>query len=588
MKAANSKKTQKKTKTSAAWFENLNNRRAFILLALLCFIYYGNTIFNDYSLDDVYVTNNEQVKKGFSAIGEIFTTQYARNIFEDGESLSFGYRPVVKTTFAIEYAIFGSNPHISHLINLLLYLLTVFMVFVILKKLFSSYDHAGILFPLTITILFLIHPVHTEVVSSLKNRDELMSFLFSLLSCWFFYHFTTRKGIHHLITGLVLFVTAYLSKSSAIAFLAVIPFLLWFMPEANKKRIVLVAAVLVMAWIGIKFGVAQLFPDRSRPKQFVENPMLNYNKLQRIPTGLFILLFYLKMIFIPYPMRFYYGYNLFPVKTWEDPVIWISLVIHLALFILALYSFKRKKWLFWGIILYLIFISMYSNIVRLIMGIAADRFLYAASLGFSIVVAGFLFQVFKISQDFRQVTARNLKNFGVILLLLFVITVIYTNRRNVQWKTQESLVAHDIDYLKNSARANYIYAGMLKNEAMKDATDNNGFSSWEKVRKAEEHYRQALQVYPDYYQAYNMLGSIYFSFYKNHQIAVEYFSKAVQINPSYVPAIGNLAWVYFKMKNFSEAEKYYQLAIKLKPHNPQFKEELNRLYEEAGDTTRVR
>ncbi|NLJ07643.1 MAG: tetratricopeptide repeat protein, partial [Sphingobacteriales bacterium] len=170
----------------------------------------------------------------------------------------------------------------------------------------------------------------------------------------------------------------------------------------------------------------------------------------------------------------------------------------------------------------------------------------------------------------------------------FVITVIYTNRRNVQWKTQESLVAHDIDYLKNSARANYIYAGMLKNEAMKDATDNNGFSSWEKVRKAEEHYRQALQVYPDYYQAYNMLGSIYFSFYKNHQQAVEYFSKAVQINPSYVPAIGNLAWVYFKMKNFSEAEKYYQLAIKLKPHNPQFKEELNRLYEETGDTTRVR
>lgn len=563
--------------------QNLRFRNICLFLTFLSFIYYGNTLRNGYSLDDVYVTNNEQVKKGFSALPEIFSSLYTFQIFEEGKPLNFGYRPVVKATFAIEYAFFGKNPHISHLINILLYVLTVCLVFLIFRLLLNQIYHQYVIFPLLATIIFLIHPIHTEVVSSLKNRDELLSFLFGLLALILFYHFVSGKGFHYLILGFVSFIIAYLSKSSAIAFLAIIPFLLWFMPQVNRKKIIVVGVLLIITWLGIKLSVAQMFPDRYRPKQIVENPMLNFNQFERIPTGIFILLFYLKMIFLPYPMRFYYGYNLFPVKGWDDPVVWISLMLHLGLLALAIYSFRRWRWLFWGIFIYLIFISMYTNIVRLIMGIAADRFLYAPSLGFSLIVAGLLLKMPQNNYDLRRFTQKAVIRTMLILLFLLLTTFVLTIQRNIQWRSQESLVKHDIRFLKNSARANYIYAGMLKNEALKDAQDKNGFHSWEKVEQSLEHYRQAIKVYPGYYQAYNMMGLVYFEFYQNQEKALSYFKKAIELNPSYVPALGNLAWTLFKMKNYQQAEKYYREAIQLSPDNPKLKQELNDLLEEAGE-----
>ena len=147
----------------------------FIVFA---FILYGNTIQNNYSIDDDYVTfSDPTVRKGIKAIPEIFTSLYA-NVYDAGKEIKFGYRPVVKTTYAIESEFFGANPHISHLINILLYALTSILLFFLLRRFFKE---SHILFPLLVTTLFMAHPVHTEVVSSLKNRDELLSFMFNII-----------------------------------------------------------------------------------------------------------------------------------------------------------------------------------------------------------------------------------------------------------------------------------------------------------------------------------------------------------------------------------------------------------------------
>ena len=79
--------------------------RYIIFITVVAFILYGNTIPNDYSFDDVYVTNNLDVQSGFRAIPKIFTSLYA-NMYEDGKPLTFGYRPVVKASYAIEYGFF--------------------------------------------------------------------------------------------------------------------------------------------------------------------------------------------------------------------------------------------------------------------------------------------------------------------------------------------------------------------------------------------------------------------------------------------------------------------------------------------------
>ena len=92
-------------------------------ILLFTFLLYGNSIKNGYAFDDNYVTvinpekpDNPRIEKGIRGIPEIFASHYIQS-----KDQSFEYRPLVLTTFAIEYQFFGSNPYVSHFINVLLY-----------------------------------------------------------------------------------------------------------------------------------------------------------------------------------------------------------------------------------------------------------------------------------------------------------------------------------------------------------------------------------------------------------------------------------------------------------------------------------
>jgi len=194
----------------------------FVLTAAL----YGNTLLNRYAIDDPLVTNNPIVQKGVKGIPEIFTTRYRIQ----GE-YNYGYRPVAKSTYAIEYHFFGQNPMISHLINLLLYGFTCIFLFYLLRKLLKRYDE---FLPFVITLFFVAHPVHAEVVASLKNREEILSFLGSISSLYFFVKFNETKYLRNLIFGLLCYVLAFFSKQNALTFVAIIPLTIYFFSDTPK------------------------------------------------------------------------------------------------------------------------------------------------------------------------------------------------------------------------------------------------------------------------------------------------------------------------------------------------------------------
>lgn len=188
---------------------------------LLSFLLFGNTIPNGYSLDDTYVAqDNPKVLKGFAGIPEIFTSRYV-----DEEGNSFGYRPVAMATFAIEHALWGQNPHGSHFINVMLYAIILLLLFKVLGKIFSD-THP--LFLLWIVLLFAAHPIHTEAVASLKNRETLLSFFFSLSSLSLFLKWMDMQRIWPAIAGVLSFMLGFLSKQDAITFAAVIPLALYY------------------------------------------------------------------------------------------------------------------------------------------------------------------------------------------------------------------------------------------------------------------------------------------------------------------------------------------------------------------------
>src|ERR1017187_8512399 len=107
------------------------------LLLAIAMVVYGNSIFNNYALDDAMViTENAFTQKGISGIKDILTADTFFGFFKENTNNVAGgrYRPLSLVTFALEYQFFGLSPHFSHFINILLFGLCGIGIFIFIKK----------------------------------------------------------------------------------------------------------------------------------------------------------------------------------------------------------------------------------------------------------------------------------------------------------------------------------------------------------------------------------------------------------------------------------------------------------------------
>lgn len=193
---------------------------------------YANTISNDYNLDDELVTRNHRLtSQGISAIPEIISSYY----YEDKFGHRYDYRPVVHICFALEHELFGESPHISHLINTLLYAVMCWLLWLFLSQLFPQ---SLKMMAWMATLLFAFHPMHTEVVASIKNRDEILALGFALASGLILLRgFSKGKFLLHLILAAILLTIGFLSKVTVLPMALILPLGLLYFAKGHEKRI---------------------------------------------------------------------------------------------------------------------------------------------------------------------------------------------------------------------------------------------------------------------------------------------------------------------------------------------------------------
>lgn len=222
-------------------FASLAAKKYFYQLVVFAFSFaiYGASVFNDYNLDDELVTRNHKLtSQGIEGIATIFSSPY----YSDDMGYAYGYRPIVLTSFAIEHQFFGDSAGVSHFINVILYAFLCVVVFVILKRLLPDSKYA----PIVIALLFAAHPIHAEVVCSIKNRDEILALLFSFLSMWVVLRTYQNRWWSGLFIGVLLFVLALLSKVTVISMAVIIPLTLLIFKDLGFKRVVLLALALLI------------------------------------------------------------------------------------------------------------------------------------------------------------------------------------------------------------------------------------------------------------------------------------------------------------------------------------------------------
>ncbi|MDP6958356.1 MAG: hypothetical protein QF645_06025, partial [Planctomycetota bacterium] len=100
--------------------------------AILAILVFGNSLLNQYAFDDDSVIQTHKfVQEGFEGLDDIFTTPYRWGNFHYNDGL---YRPFSTSMFAIEIGLFGNNPLVHHLINVLLYALCgIFLTLLLLR-----------------------------------------------------------------------------------------------------------------------------------------------------------------------------------------------------------------------------------------------------------------------------------------------------------------------------------------------------------------------------------------------------------------------------------------------------------------------
>lgn len=514
------------------------------VLGLLAFVLYSNTLFHQYCFDDNLVTSHHPlVEEGIKGIPEIFTSNYTV-----GFEKSFEYRPLTRALFAIEYELFDKNPFISHLVNVLLYSLTCALLYYLTISIFSS---KGKLFALIGVLIFLVHPTHTEVVSSLKNREELLSFLFCISSTLFFIKGLKASDFRFYVLGSICFIMALFTKLTCLPFILVIPMCIYFINGYTIKNSLPVFGILLLLTGCFFIGTNWMLPGTySRHVYFIENPIVIHNSFTEIIlNGLQTMLTYIKLYVWPHPLSFYYGYDLLSVPKSITPPIVFSLLLHGLLVVYSLYKLKRRDVAAFAILFYLLNMSMYYNLAYPVPGIISDRALYVASFGFSLLISLFITHL------------SGPKKLLVCAVLIAPATV-KTYTRNADWKDNWTLLSKDIGHLKRSVKANLEYASLVRNHWEKES---NPEEKEKLAKKIMHHYAQSLEVKPDMANPYNEIGEILFNHYGRYQEAQPYFLKAIELNDSKAEFHFNLATGYVLQGEYNNAESSFLNTIKLEP-----------------------
>ncbi|HXH17450.1 MAG TPA: hypothetical protein VNJ07_00075 [Chitinophagales bacterium] len=486
------------------------------ILFVLPFLLYGYSITFGYVLDDeVVASENKFVKKGLAGIWDILSTESFTGYWGNQTSMVQGarYRPLSIVTFALEYQIFGLNPHVSHFINVLLYALTGILLLKLLSLLFPLRGKKWFsAIPFAASMLYIAHPLHSEAVANIKGRDEILSFLLSLGTLYASYQFLLSEKKYLPALSAALFLLALLAKENAITFLAVIPLTSWYFQKTNLKKLAytflpLLATAAVYLIIR-REAIGYLLDSGKEITGLMNNPFLGATSEQKYATIFYTLGLYVKLLFFPHPLTHdYYPYQI-PLITWDDARAFIPLIFYFIITGYALIFFQKKTIASYCILYFLSTLSIASNIAFNIGTFMNERFLYMPSLGFCILVAYWL--TVKIPSLFKNNSIKTTVAWGAPLLLTVAFSA-KTMSRVPDWKDILTLDRAAVKISANSARINCFYGYDLYKEAQKAA----GAEQMKLVDEAMFYIDRALKIYPTYPDALNAKAGLLALRYQN-------------------------------------------------------------------------
>ena len=436
-----------------------------LLISFLGAALYFQTFNYGYSGDDgIYAYFNRVTQKGLEEWTELFKYGSMNFISINPVNTSI-YRPFTLLTFAIEYQIFGEfNASNGHILNVILY----FGLLLILGKfllILSEKKQLPVFVPLLILALYAVHPIHTEVVASVKSRDTLLASLFAFSAILLWVSSGSKVKMLKQVGVGILFFLSLISKEETITLLALVFLIAYFfqnktvVQSAKEVLPFLIPVILYMVFRGLVLDKAATTYDSK-----INSILYGLSGGERLATNLYIYLQYLKLLIFPHPLSWDYSFSQIDVQTFQNPMVWLSILTFGALIYLAIKGFKKRSLFSFGILFYLATFSIFANLTSsLTIGSnLGERFMFIPSLAFCFLVVYVLYRLFNHYK---------IEKSSLVTLLVFVPFLLAFSWKTVDrspvWENGLALSSSGVETAPKSWRTHVMYAEELRLEAAK-------------------------------------------------------------------------------------------------------------------------
>src|SRR5438876_195347 len=180
------------------------SRLLAILFALVIAAVYANGLTIPFQFDDEHALEHNPAIRSLANIPRFFVDPNTSTVLRENKDL----RPVLLTTFALNYAVSGDATWSYHVLNLVLHWLAVLLVFRIVRDhLWLGADAVAV--AAGAALVMAAHPLNTEAVDYLSARSALLTTVFYLGA----FDAAVRQRPR---TCLLLFTLALLTKAIAV------------------------------------------------------------------------------------------------------------------------------------------------------------------------------------------------------------------------------------------------------------------------------------------------------------------------------------------------------------------------------------
>ncbi|CAG9768090.1 unnamed protein product [Ceutorhynchus assimilis] len=522
------------------------------ILAVTCYL---NIIDGDFVHDDIpAVTLNKDVL-AINPVKSVFENDFWGTPMAD-ENSHKSYRPLTVLTFRINYLCFGLTPVAFHATNIALHavaclLFTRVCLYVAgLKPPFATL--AG--------LMFSVHPIHTEAVTGIVGRADVLACVFFLMSI-LAYHGHSSEGRYHVWTSVIMGVMSMIAKETGITvFLVNLGYDLYLQWPNIRRTITEVRwnleslefsfrATKILMSTGVLLALRLAILQGSLPR-FCEqdNPAAFHNSIYvRFLTFCYLAAFNLWLILCPATLSHDWQMGSVPlVLSAGDSRNFITCFFFGLLFLLTLRSIVdfetlRHPPLIIGLLLLVLPFLPASNVFITVGFVIAERVLYIPSLGCILLVAYGI-------QILWTNCSRHRQTIFCFITLILITSSLRTVIRNKNWKSRETLLRAGLQALPQNAKMHYNYANFLRESSLTEL--------------AKSHYYMALKLWPSYASAHNNLGTILINNYE----AEKHFLAAIKYSSNHVNAHFNLGQLYRKNNKTKESEQMLKKCIELEPN----------------------